>query len=124
MTDGSEEKHIEDLIKVKEYIEKNTKEKVKRQTGIRLCQALHLEEGEDVVDYDYRSEVRSSEKEKRFVESFEFIFKIYWLSSGCVSNIKNSEKLEEALKIYRKLYDRTLEVLIEIGEVGYLKIEG
>jgi len=124
----TEDKIVEDSLKLKNLIEKNAKEKVKRQTGIRVGQAYRLSKGEDVVDYDYYfSEMKLNEKERRFFESFNLLSrgKIVRIASPSrsIMKIKDPAKLEEALKIYKEVYDRTLEVLIELGEVGYIKGE-
>ena len=124
----TEDKIVEDSLKLKNLIEKNAKEKVKRQTGIRVGQAYRLSKGEDVVDYDYYfSEMKLNEKERRFFESFNLLSrgKIVRIASPSrsIMKIKDPAKLEEVLKIYKEVYDRTLEVLIELGEVGYIKGE-
>lgn len=117
---------IESVIKLKKLIEKDAEEEIKKQTGRRVDQAIRLSKGEDVRDRDgdIFSEMKEKESERRFIESFDFIYRLYWFTrSSEIMKIKDPDKLEEVLMLYRKVYDRTLEVLIELGEVGHIKGE-
>ena len=114
---------IEKMIELKKLIEDNAKKEIKNQTGKRVYQAMKLAKGEDVFDGDdIMDSFAASKRDERFINSFEFLRRIYWFGKG-KNSIKDPAKLEEVLKIYKEVYDRTLEVLIELGEVGYIENE-
>lgn len=123
MTKDLESKIIKNAKLSKEMSVEFAERTLERHIASRLEQANAIEKGEvpKFIPYDIENYIRPNDisyKEHKFTKTFTDLLLWYqWHGYIRTEKFSTESARLEVVKIYKKVYDRALEALIELGEI-------